>query len=178
MNQLHSKIISFSVILFFALIPVFNFANAQIGNVSLPDTESTIDNVFTPSQGTNIGSGNIESNPSSVYINDGGGYQPITPGYSAIFGGNSIGGGGFERMLTRIFELTIYFTVILAVIMMIIGGLKYMGSESFFKKGEGKEQIFAALSGLLIALVSILIISTILPGGSGTEFRINIFGDQ
>ncbi len=188
MNQLHSKIISFLVVLFFALLPFLNFANAQVGNVSLPDTQSTIDNPFTPSQGTSIGSGNIESNPQYVNINDstsgGSKYTPITPGYSALFGGGGIGGGGLEGMLTRIFELTIYFTVILSVIMMIVGGLKYMGSESFFKKGEGKEQIFAALSGLLIALVSILIISTILPGWSGGgasgggQFRINIFGDQ
>lgn len=188
MNQLHSKIISSLVVLFFVLIVFPDFANAQIGNVNLPNNESTLDGVFNPTQGSSIGSGNIESNPTYVNINDstsgGSKYTPITPGYSALFGGGGIGGGGFEGMLTRIFELTIYFTVILSVIMMIVGGLKYMGSESFFKKGEGKEQIFAALSGLLIALVSILIISTILPGWSGGgasgggQFRINIFGDQ
>lgn len=157
MNQLHSKIISFSIILFLAFIPLISFG----GNNIVSDPEPV--------------------GPPSFLKN--GEYVPITPGYQAIFGGNSLGGNGFEGMITRIFELTIYFTVILSVIMMIVGGLKYMGSESFFKKGEGKEQIFAALSGLLIALVSILIISTILPGwsgggGQGGVFEINIFGDQ
>ncbi len=104
-------------------------------------------------------------------------YKPITPGFSQIFGSSS----SFEGMIENIFKKSVYFTVILAVIMMIAGGLEYMGSESVFKKGEGKERIFAALSGLLIALVSILLISTILPGftgeGSGGAFKVNIFGE-
>jgi hypothetical protein len=156
MNHLRSKIISSLVVLFFTTFPLIGLTQSDIVSDAQPS-------------GGGAASGE---------------YTPITPGYSAIFGGNSLGGNGFEGMLTRIFELTVYFTVILSVIMMIVGGLKYMGSESFFKKGEGKEQIFAALSGLLIALVSILIISTILPGwtgggaSGGGQFQINIFGDQ
>jgi hypothetical protein len=84
-------------------------------------------------------------------------------------------GISFEKMLERIFQVSIILTIVLVVIMIIVGGVEYMGSESVFKKGEGKERIFAAISGLLIALVSILLISTILPGGTGSAFKINIF---
>lgn len=108
-------------------------------------------------------------------------YKPIAPGYDKFknqFLKSESTGNGFESILSALFKASIYFTVILSVIMIIIGGVEYMGSESVFKKGEGKERIFAALSGLLIALVSILLISTILPGGNGQSFRIDIFGEQ
>jgi hypothetical protein len=110
--------------------------------------------------------------PSWLAPGAGGRYQPITPGYQNFFRGATT----FEEMLERIFEVGVYFTVILAVIMIIVGGVEYMGSESVFKKGQGKERIFAAISGLLIALISILLISTLLPGGTGGAFNIDIFG--
>lgn len=120
---------------------------------------------------------NIVTSPAPNPVGSSGGsgnYQPITPGFNSIFGNT---GDSFERMLARIFEISIYFTVILSVIMIIFGGIEYMGSESIFKKGEGKERIFAAIGGLLIALVSILVLSTIqrTPGGADA-FEINIFG--
>lgn len=173
MNHLRSKIIFLYAFLFFAIIPFSNLANAQIGNVGLPDTQSTIDSVFTPNQGTNIGSPNIESNPSSVFIDDSGEkYRPITPGGTSFFEG-----AGFETMVQKIFTLTIYFTVILSVLMIIYGGVEYMGSESVFTKGKGRERIQAALLGLFIALVSILLISTLVPGYQGNAFEVNIFGE-
>lgn len=99
-------------------------------------------------------------------------YEPITPGYQSFFNK----GTDFAGMVTRIFEISIMLTIILSIIMIIWGGVEYMGSESVYSKGTGKERIFAALSGLLIALISILLISTLVPGGSGTEFRVDIFG--
>lgn len=98
-------------------------------------------------------------------------YKPITPGYQSFFGSNTDFGG----MVTTIFKTSVMLTIVLAVIMMIVGGIQYMGSESVFAKGAGKDKIYAALGGLLIALVSILLISTILPGGSGGSFEVKIF---
>lgn len=126
--------------------------------------------LFTFVPFVSFAAGQLQSSPAR-----GGGnseYKPITPGGETFFESST-----FEGMVQKIFELTIYFTVILAVIMIIAGGVEYMGSESMFKKGEGKARIFAAISGLLIALVSILVISTLLPGGNGNTFEINIFND-
>jgi len=52
---------------------------------------------------------------------------------------------------------------VLAVIMLAIGGFKYMTSESVFKIGGAKEQITGAIVGLLIVLASITILYTINP---------------
>lgn len=122
----------------------------------------------------NIGSNNIIGSPAPRIndLNSGGKYRPITPGYSSFF----TEGTDFGKMVETIFKLSITITIVLAVIMMIVGGIQYMGSESVFAKGAGKDKIYAALGGLLIALVSILMISTILPGGNGGTFEIDIFG--
>jgi hypothetical protein len=159
MNHLFSKIIKFSSFFIFALFIFYSFllpTTFAIGNV----VSNPLSIITSGSEGSGGGGGS-------------GSYQPITPGYQNFFRGATT----FEKMLERIFEVSVYFTVILAVIMIIVGGVEYMGSESVFKKGQGKERILAAISGLLIALISILIISTLLPGGTGTVFEINIFGN-
>jgi len=126
--------------------------------------------IFTPF--ITFATPSVNSAPASITQQSAGSnYQPITPGGESFFGG-----GGFEAMLEKIFQISIYGTVMLAVVMIIFGGLQYMGSESVFQKGAGKDKIYAALAGLLLALISILMLSTILPsGGSGDAFRINIF---
>jgi uncharacterized membrane protein len=156
MNQSLSKKIFFILFLLINIFPVIGFAGI-------------------PTNGSFTASDYI-GNPTSGGSGSGSEYTPITPSYQSLFEG--LGGGGFEGMLQRIFEITVYFTVILSVIMMIWGGVEYMGSESVFKKGEGKDRIKAALTGLLVALVSILIISTIVQGGTGNAFEVDIFNDQ
>lgn len=146
MNQQLSKIIFFTL-LFSAFFTVFEISYANT-TVAAPQQDSTV----TSSGGA------------------GGTYTPIS-GYSGLFTGVN----GFEGMLTKIFQVSILVTIMLSVIMIIWGGVEYMGSESIFKKGAGKEKIYAALSGLLIALVSVLIIATILGGYSDNGIRITIF---
>lgn len=170
MNQQLSKVILFTTILFFSISPIF-------GLVKNVQAQGFNDDLNTNSNSFNSGTNSIVSSPITFNNapgspNRSGEYQPITPGGRTFFESSD-----FEGMVQKIFELTIYFTVILAVIMIIAGGVEYMGSESMFKKGEGKARIFAAISGLLIALVSILVISTLLPGGNGNTFEINIFND-
>lgn len=98
-------------------------------------------------------------------------YTAITPG--GFFGSGQLTGQSIESMLLFIFRASIILAVILAVLMLIYGGLQYMASESILKKGEGVERIKAALLGLFIALVSILILNTIF-GGAGS-FATSIF---
>jgi hypothetical protein len=170
----HSKKIFFTLFFALSLFPILSFAQ---GFNSAPVPGEGFNSAPLPGTSNSVQANPVNFNNAQGTPGMAGDYRPITPGYSQIFGsGGSIGSGGFEGMLARIFELSVYLTVILSVLMIIIGGVEYMGSESVFKKGEGKERIFAAISGLLIALVSILLISTILPGGTGSAFEINIFG--
>lgn len=59
---------------------------------------------------------------------------------------------------------------VLAVIMIIIGGIQYMGDESIFGKTEAKSKITKAILGLLIGLGAYALLNTINPdllGGGG-----------
>ncbi len=51
----------------------------------------------------------------------------------------------------------------LAVIMIVIGGIEYMGDESIFAKTQAKKQITNAILGLLIALGAWVLLNTINP---------------
>ncbi len=132
--------------------------------------------IFTPTTfAQDVEAAPIELHGPPDYLAGGNTYRPITPGTDGV-GGFLNFGGSFEQMLQRLFEMGVMITVILAVIMIIWGGVEYMGSESVFAKGEGRDRIKFAIWGLMIALISILLISTILPGGTGGTFEINIFG--
>ncbi len=65
--------------------------------------------------------------------------------------------------LNKIFILAIGLCVALAVLMMIIAGVQYMGEESIFGKVNAKGQIKNALLGLLIALSAYALLNTIDP---------------
>ena len=81
--------------------------------------------------------------------------------------------GGFDGILVGFFKWGIGLTSVLAVVMIVVGGVQYMGSESLFAKDEGKKRIQAAIGGLILALASILILTTIF-GDSGGTFKINL----
>jgi hypothetical protein len=62
-----------------------------------------------------------------------------------------------------IFNLAIGLCAVLAVVMIVIGGVQYMGDESIFGKTEAKSKIFSAVLGLIIALGSYALLNTINP---------------
>jgi hypothetical protein len=75
--------------------------------------------------------------------------------------------GGYFNLF---FKLGLGLCAVLAVIMIIINAIKYMGGDSVFNKEEGKHGMTAALFGLLIALGSYALLNTINPdllGGNG-----------
>ena len=96
-----------------------------------------------------------------------------TSGSNAGTSGSNAAGGDFGSTLEQLFEWGVGITSVLAVVMLVIGGVQYMGSESLFAKDDGKKRMQAALGGLLIALASILILTTIL-GGEGGPFNVNL----
>lgn len=62
-----------------------------------------------------------------------------------------------------IFALLIGVASVLAVIMIVIGGVQYMSTDAISGKSEGKEKITQALYGLLLAMACWLILYTINP---------------
>jgi len=89
--------------------------------------------------------------------------------------------GGFEtapedigEYFNKIFTIAIGLCAALAVIMIVIGGIQYMGDESVFGKTEGKKQITMAILGLIIALGAYALLRTINPdllGGDGVSIK-------
>jgi hypothetical protein len=71
------------------------------------------------------------------------------------------------KYLNIIFKLAIGICAALAVIMLIINGVKYMGDESIFAKTEAKSGMFGAIVGLLIALGAWALLNTINPALTG-----------
>jgi hypothetical protein len=69
----------------------------------------------------------------------------------------------FTTYIPAVFGLSIGLAGVLAVIMMIIGGIQYLSTDSISGKSEGRKQIGAALGGLLLALGAFLILQTINP---------------
>ena len=70
------------------------------------------------------------------------------------------------------FNLAIGIAAVLAIIMIVIGGIQYMGTESIGGKGAGLKKIKDAVLGLLLALGSYVLLFTINP--ALTNFNLNI----
>ncbi len=73
-----------------------------------------------------------------------------------------------------IFQIAIGLCGALAVIMIVIGGVQYMGDESIFGKTEAKSRITKAILGLVIALAAYALLNTVNPdllGGGGLNIK-------
>ena len=74
--------------------------------------------------------------------------------------------------LPGIFRLSIGIAGVLAVIMIVYGGVEYLSTDAISGKSEGKERIQNALVGLLLAIGSFVILNTINP--ATVEFNLNL----
>jgi len=81
----------------------------------------------------------------------------------------SSGGTTLGRYLPGLFKLGIGIAGVLAVIMIMIGGVEYMMSESITSKGAGKDKMRDAIIGLLLAMGAWIILNTINPNLVDTE---------
>ncbi|HEY9583860.1 MAG TPA: pilin [Candidatus Paceibacterota bacterium] len=68
-----------------------------------------------------------------------------------------------DTYIGYVFKFSIALAAFLAIIMIIWGGVEYMGSEVPFIKSNGKQKIWNAITGLLMVLASYLILATIDP---------------
>lgn len=69
----------------------------------------------------------------------------------------------FGDFMKTTINLAIVLSAVLAVVQIVIGGFKYMTSESFGMKGEGRSQMLGAVLGLVLLSASYLILYTINP---------------
>jgi TRAP-type C4-dicarboxylate transport system permease small subunit len=72
-------------------------------------------------------------------------------------------GDGLNVYLSNMYRWGISIAVILAILMIILGGIQYMTTDSFTNKQDGITKIKGALAGLILALSSYLILETINP---------------
>lgn len=105
--------------------------------------------VYTSIPNTNI----VHAQPSTNT------YIPLAP----LPGAAPAGGTGFNTYVKGMFALLIGIAAVLAVIMIVIGGIQYMSTDAISGKSEGKEKITQALYGLFIAMACWLILYTINP---------------
>jgi len=84
-------------------------------------------------------------------------YQPLSP----LPGAENI--TTTEEYLKTVFRTTIGIAAVLAVLMIVIGGLQYMTSEAIGDKQSAKDKMTYAIWGLLLAIASVLILQTINP---------------
>jgi len=71
--------------------------------------------------------------------------------------------GAFAKYFNALITIFIGICAVLAMIMIVIGGMQYMTSELVSGKEEAKKRIWGAVGGLILALASYAILNTINP---------------
>ena len=105
----------------------------------------------------------VSFDPSQTPTDTGSDYKLLAPiGGSPTIKTNDIG-----NYFNILFTTAIGLCGALAVIMIVIGSIQYMGDESIFGKTEAKGKIFSAIFGLIIALGAFALLNTIDPSLTG-----------
>jgi hypothetical protein len=73
-------------------------------------------------------------------------------------------GTPLNKVLNQLFYIGLVAAIILAIVMIIRGGIEYMTVDSINSKESGKKRVQAALGGLVLAFSAILILNTVNPG--------------
>ena len=71
--------------------------------------------------------------------------------------------GGTEPLLNQLYRYLIGIAAILAVLVLMYGGFKYMTSEAVDKKSQGRDDMWRAILGLILVLSPFLVFSVINP---------------
>lgn len=96
-------------------------------------------------------------------------YTPLAPLPGTT---NEEGKTDIKTYIPGVFKLVIGIAGVLAVLMIIIGGVEYITTDAIQGKSEGKERIQNALLGLILVLVSWILLYTINP--KLTVFNLNV----
>ena len=76
---------------------------------------------------------------------------------------NNGSGDGFNGYINAIYAMFISIAALLAVVKIIVAGVKYMFSDIVTQKSQAKKDIQGALLGLLVVLAAVLILTVINP---------------
>lgn len=92
-------------------------------------------------------------------------------------------GEGLSKYLNQMFFIAIGLAGALAVVMIVINGILYMGDESVFGKTRARQRIVMAIGGLILALGAWVLLRTINPdlvGGNLSigQVTVKISGDE
>ena len=134
----------FSFLIIFILVSFFNSGKIVLANTENEGGSEAIS--------VNLQEGTAPKSSNSLE------YKMLAP-----FAGFTEAPKNIGEYLNKVFVIAIGLCAALAVLMMIIAGVKYMGEESLFGKVNAKEQIKNALLGLLIALSAYALLNTIDP---------------
>lgn len=96
-------------------------------------------------------------------------YKPLAPLPNAA----PPSGTNIATYLPGMFKLIIALTAVLAVVMLIIGGFQYITTDSISNRSEGKKRIQDAITGLILAIVSWLILYSINPNLTNFNLDLN-----
>lgn len=90
-------------------------------------------------------------------------YTPLSPLPHTTQGAIGKETTNINLYLLGMFKLLIGVAGVLAVIMIVIGGIQYMSTDAISGKLDGKGKIQQAIGGLLLAVLSYLLLQTINP---------------
>lgn len=89
-------------------------------------------------------------------------FTPLVPDlYEALEVDLSDPNKAVSSLLQGLFQITVGVAAVLAVIMVAIGGVQYMTTDSSFQLSGAKERISGALIGLAIVLLCVLVFNLI-----------------
>src|SRR3990167_735226 len=86
------------------------------------------------------------------------------PGLTDISPTAVVNSTSLANFFNNLYKYVIGLAAVLAVIMIIWGGLEYSTQDSVSKKSDGKERIIQAILGLVLVLSPVLVFSIINPG--------------
>lgn len=147
-------------------------------------TQTTQSITTTTSQGTSPTDTPIDTNPAVLnptnpIITDqpgeGESYKLLAP--LPIFGSVfNASGKSFGDYLSIMFTFFVSFAGVLAVVMLIFGGIQYMSTDSLSGTESGRSKMYQAVYGLIIVLASYVILNTVNP--NLVKFNFSIQGQS
>lgn len=96
--------------------------------------------------------------------------------YTPIQGLPGVSGNSFDSYINTLYGLSISIAALLAVIKIVIAGVKYMLTDIVTSKGEAKNDIKGALLGLLVVLGAVLILTVINPNLNKVNLNLDTKG--
>jgi len=96
-------------------------------------------------------------------------------GYTSLVGLPGIGTNttNFDAYIETIYAITITVAALLAVVKIVIAGVKWMTTDIVTSKGDAKKDIQGAVVGLLVVLSAVLVIEIINPDINDVNLAIN-----